>query len=158
MMPAVSAVGNEVLRPIGAAAAERKNARRHASIGRSDEVQALLDLVAAAMGAHCYPPRICWELRLALGEALANALQHGNGGDPSKQVRVEYRVGAADVLVEVVDEGTGFDAAAVPDPTAFENLDKPGGRGLLLMRHYATWVRHDGCGNRVTLCKHRVPA
>ena len=51
------------------------------------------------------------------------------------------------------DEVAGFDLEAVPDPTLEENLLRPGGRGLLLMRHFLSWVRDHGCGNRVTLCK-----
>jgi serine/threonine-protein kinase RsbW len=92
-------------------------------------------------------------VRLALEEAVVNGLRHGNGGDSSKRVRVRYRVDAETLLVEVKDEGAGFDADAVPDATLPENLDRPGGRGLLLMRHFMTWVRYHGCGNRVTLCK-----
>jgi serine/threonine-protein kinase RsbW len=60
------------------------------------------------------------------------------------------------MLVEVEDEGPGFDPGQVPDPTAPENWDKPSGRGLLLMRHFTTWMRYHGRGNRVTLCKHRT--
>jgi len=131
---------------------------RQASVRRDDEIALLIDQVAAAMAAHDYPQRCCWEMRLVLQEALSNALRHGNGGDPAKRILVCYRVGAADVLAGVEDEGPGFDPAAVPEPTAPENLDKPSGRGLLLMRRYTTWLRYHGRGNRLTLCKHRPPA
>ena len=56
---------------------------------------------------------------------------------------------------EVEDEGPGFDPGRVPDPTLPENPDRPGGRGLPLMRHFMTWVRFSRPGNRVTLCKYR---
>jgi serine/threonine-protein kinase RsbW len=61
-----------------------------------------------------------------------------------------------EALAEVQDQGPGFDPEAVPDPMAPENLDRPCGRGLLLIRHYTTWVRYHDCGNLVTLCKHRT--
>jgi serine/threonine-protein kinase RsbW len=157
-MTAAYHVLSEQVTPAGARPAGSENPWRQASLRRPDEVAPLLDRVAAAMAAHDYSRRTCWEMRLALEEALANALRHGNGGDPAKRVRVCYRVGAAEVLVGVEDEGPGFDPAAVPDPTAPENLDRPCGRGLLLMRRYSTWLRYHGRGNRLTLCKHRPPA
>jgi serine/threonine-protein kinase RsbW len=123
------------------------------SLRHDEEVVPLLERVTAAMSLLGYPPRDVIGLRLALEEAVVNGLKHGNGRDPAKQVVVRYSVGFEEVLVEVEDEGPGFDPAQVPDPTAPENLEKPGGRGLLLMRHFATWVRFHGRGNRVTLCK-----
>jgi serine/threonine-protein kinase RsbW len=92
---------------------------------------------------------------LGLNEALLNAIQHGNGADPAKRVRVSYHVTAERLLAEVEDEGPGFDPDAVPDPRAPENLERLGGRGLLLMRTYLTWVRYNPQGNGVTLCKCR---
>jgi len=59
------------------------------------------------------------------------------------------------VLAEVEDEGPGFDPGGVADPTAAENRERTDGRGLLLMRHYMTWVRFSARGNRVTLYKQR---
>ena len=129
-----------------------------ASLSHSVEVVPLLEQVVAAMVEHDYSERACFEVRLALEETLVNGLRHGNGGDPSKRVLLRYRVCAEEVLVEVEDEGPGFDPSAVPDPTAVENLLKPSGRGLLLMRHCMTWVRYHGRGNRVTMCKRRSPS
>ena len=81
----------------------------------------------------------------------------GHRGDGRKSVRVTYQVGPWQVLAEVEDQGPGFDPSRVPDPTAPENLDKPCGRGLFLMRHYMTWVYHSSRGNCVTLCRSRSP-
>jgi serine/threonine-protein kinase RsbW len=131
---------------------------REVHLRRTDEVGPLLDTVTATMVARGYPADACREMRLALEEGIVNGLRHGNGGDPAKRVRVRYHVGADAVVAEIEDEGPGFNPAAVPDPTAPENLDRPTGRGLLLMRHYTDWLCHHGCGNHVTLCKYRVPA
>jgi serine/threonine-protein kinase RsbW len=117
---------------------------------------ALLDQVEAAMTELGYPPRDVMGLRLALQEAILNALRHGNGGDPAKRAVVRYAVGPEEVLAEVEDEGPGFDPERVPDPTAPQNRDKECGRGLLLMRHFTTWVRFHDRGNRVTLYKRRT--
>lgn len=128
---------------------------RQMSLSHSAEVVPLLEQVLTAMGEHGYSSRCCFELRLALEEALVNGLRHGNRGDPGKRVKLCYRVGVNEVLAEVEDEGSGFDPAAVPNPTAAENWDKTSGRGLLLIRHYTSWVHYHGRGNRVTLCKYR---
>jgi serine/threonine-protein kinase RsbW len=107
------------------------------------------------MAAAGYPEKDLFRLRLALEEALVNAVKHGNRGDPAKQVRVRYQVTRERTLAEVEDEGEGFDPGQVHDPLAPENLERPGGRGLLLMRSFMTWCRFHGRGNRVTLCKDR---
>ena len=71
---------------------------------------------------------------LAVREAVANAIKHGNGGDPEKQVEVEVRLVGDEVVVSVRDEGTGFDPGAVANPLAPENLLRPGGRGIFYMK------------------------
>ena len=115
----------------------------------------VLDAVAAAMGAAGYPAADLFAVRLSLEEALVNALKHGNRDDPGRVVRLTWYVGPSFVAATVRDEGEGFDPRRVPDPLAPENQDRPGGRGLLLMRHYMTRVRFNRRGNGVTLCKHR---
>jgi serine/threonine-protein kinase RsbW len=125
----------------------------HSRLSASHEVRPVVERMAAWMEAVGYPPSDCLGMRLALEEALVNALRHGHRYDPAKQVRVRFRVDAVEALAEVEDEGPGFDPGAVPDPTAAENLDRPSGRGLLLMRHFTSLVRFHGRGNRVTLCR-----
>ena len=122
---------------------------------RAAEIGRVADAVVAAMAAAGYPDRDRFAVRLALEEAVANAVEHGHQGDPAKRVRVGYRVRADRVLVEVEDQGAGFDPRRVPDPRDPANLDKPCGRGLLLMRSYTTWLRFNARGNRVTLCRAR---
>ena len=126
---------------------------REVSLRRSEEVSPFLDDVVAALAGLGYSPRDCTGVRLALEEAPVNALRHGNGGDPAKQVRVRYHIGPEAVLATVEDEGLGFDPDRMADPTLPENVERPGGRGLLLMRHFMGWVRLPRRGNCVTLCK-----
>jgi serine/threonine-protein kinase RsbW len=89
--------------------------------------------------------------RVALTEALANAMLYGNGADPHKRVRVDVTVNESEVLARVTDQGAGFDPDAVEDPTTPENLMRPGGRGLFLMRQLLDEVRYNDRGNSVTL-------
>jgi serine/threonine-protein kinase RsbW len=117
------------------------------------EVRPLLRAVISAMRELSFGEWDCFAVRLALDEAVANAVRHGNQGDPGKVVRVRYRVGPG--RVEVEDEGPGFDPASVPDPRDPASRERPGGRGLFLMRHYLTAVRYSERGNRVRLYRRR---
>ena len=92
-------------------------------------------------------------IKLALEEAIVNAMKHGNQMDRSKTVRITYRIEDERFEIVVTDEGPGFDPEDVPDPTAFENLERPCGRGLLLMRHYMTDIHYNARGNSVTMSK-----
>ncbi|HEY5060293.1 MAG TPA: ATP-binding protein, partial [Gemmatimonadaceae bacterium] len=70
-----------------------------------------------------------------LSEALSNAILRGNGDDPAKHVHVRAQVDTTRLVVEVGDEGSGFDFdGSHLDPTTAENLDREDGRGLFLMR------------------------
>ena len=90
-------------------------------------------------------------IRLALEEAVSNAMKHGNAGDESKQLTIEYAVSSELFAVDIEDSGCGFDPGHVPDPTLDENLEVPSGRGLMLMRAYMTHVSFNETGNRVSL-------
>jgi len=96
---------------------------------------------------------VLFAVRLALEEAVVNAIRHGNKLDPEKKIFVSYLVEDARLTVSVEDEGPGFDLDSVPDPTAEENLEADHGRGILLMRVYMDEVVYNERGNRVTLTK-----
>lgn len=116
---------------------------------------ALQERILKALEILDYPPRDVFSVRLALEEALVNAIKHGNGMDPAKQVRVSCEVTYEQVRIEIEDEGSGFDPNEVADPTDDENLDCPGGRGIMLMRAFMNVIEYNPTGNRVTLVKVR---
>jgi len=75
------------------------------------------------------------DIEMALHEALANAVMHGNGESSCKSVYVTCRCYMdGEVVITVRDEGRGFDNNAVPDPTFLENLLFTHGRGIYLMK------------------------
>jgi serine/threonine-protein kinase RsbW len=121
-------------------------------LSANQEVPEVIETVVAAMTGLGYVPKDIFGTRLALEEAICNAIKHGHQHDPIKVVEVRYCIRADHLLLEVGDQGPGFDPAQVPDATAVENLERPCGRGLLLMHHYAAWVRHNRTGNCVTFC------
>jgi serine/threonine-protein kinase RsbW len=125
------------------------------SVTATTDLGRVIEAVVNGMAAQGYGQKDCFGMHLALEEAIVNALKHGSRQDPRKRVSVRYRVRSDRVLAEVEDEGEGFDPGQVPDPLAPEHLGRPGGRGLLLMRSYASWVRFNRKGNCVTLCKRR---
>ena len=96
-----------------------------------------------------------FSVRLALEEALVNAIKHGNQMDPNKTVRITCRVATHKVRIEIEDQGEGFHPAEVPDPTADENLERPCGRGIMLMRAFMSSIAYNASGNCVILEKHR---
>ncbi len=106
-----------------------------------------------AVKAAGFPEEPSFAVRLALDEALSNAVRHGNKLDASKSVTVEYEVSPTRVTISVTDQGPGFDPESVPDPTLDENLDQPHGRGLMLIKAYMTEVTYSARGNRVTMTK-----
>ncbi len=95
-------------------------------------------------------------VRLAFEEALVNAMKHGNRMDPRRTVRVRYRVTDECVEICVADEGGGFEPGCVPDPTTDENLQRPCGRGIMLIRSYMDEVAYEPPGNEVYMLKYRA--
>ena len=93
------------------------------------------------------------DMQLALEEGLANAIKHGNKMDPEKKVTVECFLNEDIVRVVIQDEGPGFDVNEVPDPTLPENLDKPSGRGVMLMKAFMDDVLYNDVGNQLTFIK-----
>jgi serine/threonine-protein kinase RsbW len=96
-------------------------------------------------------------VKLALEEALINAIKHGNRLDKGKLVHIEADVTADKAVITVEDEGPGFDRRIVPDPTLEENLEKCSGRGILLMEAYMDSVEYSADGRRVKMTKYNEP-
>ena len=117
---------------------------------------------------------------VALREALINAIHHGNLEVSSQLLETEERayhrlveerrrlkpyrdrrvhivasVSPAKATYSIRDEGNGFDPSLLPDPTDPANLEKPSGRGLLLIRTFMDEVNHNAVGNEITMTKRR---
>lgn len=105
-----------------------------------------------------WPARDVFCIRLALEEALVNAIKHGNHFDAAKHVRIQCYLSPTLLRISIADEGEGFNPADIPDPTDPANLDRPSGRGIMLMRSFMSRVEFNERGNQVTLEKGRSPS
>ena len=88
---------------------------------------------------------------VALTEAVNNAIRHGNQLDRNITVDLTLEMGEHELLFSVCDKGAGFDFKNVPDPTHPDNLDKPSGRGIFIMRSLADQLEFLNDGREVQL-------
>ena len=90
---------------------------------------------------------------VAVTEAVNNSVVHGNKNDESKKVFIDFEMsGSYRLLVRVRDEGPGFDPSTLSDPTAPENLENIGGRGVFLMKQLSDKVNFINNGSTVEIC------
>ncbi len=102
-----------------------------------------------------FPESDVFAIKLALEEALTNAVKHGNQCDPDKKVTVRYAVNGEKAVIIVRDEGGGFLPEAVPDCTLPERLPIPNGRGIMLIRTYMDKVCYRDRGREVYFMKRK---
>ena len=113
----------------------------------------VIDQVLEHLETHRWGEHEMFGVRLALEEAIVNAIKHGNGLDESKQVHVVCRGSDQRLWAQIRDEGPGFEPCEVPDCTAEENLERPCGRGIMLMRNFMSRVSYNESGNCVEMEK-----
>ncbi len=90
-------------------------------------------------------------IMIAVTESVNNAIMHGNKNDRSKNVTLSLSLNNNTINFTISDEGIGFDFQNLPDPTSPENLDKPSGRGIFLMKHLSDEVNFSNNGSLVEL-------
>jgi serine/threonine-protein kinase RsbW len=90
-------------------------------------------------------------IMIAVTEAVNNAIKHGNASDSSKNVFISLNLHENLLKFIIKDEGRGFDFHSLPDPTAAENLEKIGGRGIFLMKNLSDEVAFRDNGREVEL-------
>jgi serine/threonine-protein kinase RsbW len=88
---------------------------------------------------------------VAITEAVNNAIYHGNQANPAKSIDIFFKSHPDHVSFIVKDEGPGFNYENLPDPTNPENIEKPNGRGVFLMRNLADKVSFEDNGSKVVL-------
>lgn len=125
-------------------------------VNNQSAIDAARDQFIEALENHGYPAASTFAVRLAFEEALSNAFRHGHKGLPDETpVTVEYRIEPDTIEIILEDRGPGFVPGDVPDPTLEENLDRPSGRGIMLIRAYMSDVAFSPSGNRIRMVYHR---
>jgi serine/threonine-protein kinase RsbW len=136
-------------------ASERPNSHTMVVGSDSSAVGSLYSELLPQLKANGFSEESIFAVHLALEEAFTNAVRHGNKMDATREVKIAYWVGKDKVEVSVTDEGEGFDPESVPDPRFGDNLYKPEGRGLFLMRSYMDKVMFNERGNSVRMVKYQ---
>jgi len=90
-------------------------------------------------------------IMISVTESVNNAIHHGNGHDKSKNVSITLYLNENQIRFSVQDQGEGFDFNNLPDPTAPDNLEKTGGRGIFIMKNLADEIRFNNEGREVEL-------
>lgn len=117
----------------------------------SDNIRMIESFIDNAKDKYHLNDDIYGNIMIAVTEAVNNAIKHGNKGDSAKNVSLALSLHEGMIKFRVEDEGVGFDFHELPDPTAPENLEKPGGRGIFLMKHLADEVDFSQLGKVVEL-------
>lgn len=88
---------------------------------------------------------------VAVSESVNNAIQHGNGLDKNKNVSLQLVPSETELRFVVTDEGPGYNPDHIDDPTKPENLQKPNGRGLYLIKHLSDKVEFADNGSTIAI-------
>jgi serine/threonine-protein kinase RsbW len=139
-------------------AVSRSSSGKQLAVRTIAEVTGCINDMLDALLPFSYPERDLFGIRLSLEEAIVNAIRHGHRNDTAKTVQIRFEAGHDQFVVEIEDEGCGFNPDGLADPLAPENLERPGGRGVFLMRNYMTSVSYNERGNCVTMCRRRSNA
>ena len=90
-------------------------------------------------------------IMIAIVESVNNAIIHGNKTDKEKNVSLSASLLGEEIKFVISDQGDGFDYDNLPDPTAPENIDKVGGRGIFLIKHLADEIHFNNEGRTLEL-------
>jgi serine/threonine-protein kinase RsbW len=128
---------------------------------RLENIELVQIAVEASLGQLALSEDTSHWIGIAVREAVANAIKHGNQNDPDKRVEIDFGIEGDTVVVRVTDEGEGFDPRTLPDPLSPDNLLRPNGRGIFFMRKFMDDIEYTfgpQGGTVVTLRKKLSPA
>jgi serine/threonine-protein kinase RsbW len=126
---------------------------------RLEEMANVHTLVEEAIREYNLSEDLAHWIELTISESMINAIQHGNKCDPEKKATLKISSDGNTIEITVEDQGKGFQLDDVADPTNVENLLKPSGRGILIIRSFMDEVdlsRREGGGSRLRMVK-RIP-
>ncbi|MBP7216502.1 MAG: ATP-binding protein [Candidatus Omnitrophica bacterium] len=120
---------------------------------RLESIPAYTQFLTEQLAAYSLSEEQLFDLKLALQEALVNAIKHGNKFNPALSVEVAVEASEQSITISVHDQGEGFNVEHIPDPTDGANLSKTSGRGLFLIRKLMDQVEFFDCGRGIKMIK-----
>jgi len=121
----------------------------------SEAIATVVDAISEILAQLEIPEQKRLEVALAVQEALANAVVHGCGNDPSKQVRCRMKSDPQGrIVITVTDPGPGFSPDLIADPKRGENLHADHGRGVYLIRQLMDEVQFERGANEIRMWKY----
>ena len=133
----------------------QKSTAKHRLPGNRETMDFVQRTILETMETFGYGERDLFAVRVAVEEAIANAVLHGHQGDQARMIDISWTVSKEEVSIAVCDEGRGYDTTAVPDPTADENLTLPSGRGLAMINAFMSDVSVTEDGRRIEMILQR---
>lgn len=121
-----------------------------------EELESVQRLIGQAATAFGLTEDMAYWMELTISESVINAIRHGNQFDPTKKARLAISYDGENVEIIVEDQGEGFSLDELADPTKAENLLKPCGRGILIIRSFMDEVnltQKEGGGTRLHMIK-----
>lgn len=94
-----------------------------------------------------------FNIKLAIQEAVINAVEHGNKLKPELSVVVDISADSRSLVIKVTDQGEGFDYKSIPDPTVPENIEKLRGRGIFLIQYLMDRIEFSNKGRTISMIK-----
>lgn len=124
---------------------------------RFENIELVQAVLSDALSAYDLDDESRHWIDLAVREAVANAIKHGNRLEADKRVEIDLELTGQELVIRVRDEGEGFDPGGIIDPLAPENRLRPNGRGIFYMQKFMDEIDYDfqpGRGTELTLRKH----
>jgi len=134
----------------------RKISENHQLQGNRESMDFVQHAILGTMESFDYVEEDLFAVRIAIEEAIANAVLHGHQGDQERLIDIEWTITEKEVSMVVCDSGRGYDESAVPDPTADENLTLPSGRGLAMINAFMSDVSISDGGRRIEMARKRT--
>jgi serine/threonine-protein kinase RsbW len=134
----------------------RRISENHQLQGNRESMDFVQHAILGTMESFEYVEEDLFAVRIAIEEAIANAVLHGHQGDQDRLIDIEWTITEKEVSMVVCDSGRGYDESAVPDPTADENLTLPSGRGLAMINAFMSDVSISDGGRRIEMARKRT--
>ncbi len=117
----------------------------------NENIRIVESFIDNAQEKYAFDDDIYGNIMIAVTESVNNAIKHGNKNDKDKNVTLSLSLDKNEISFVIEDEGVGFDYNNLPDPTAPENLERPEGRGIFLMKNLCDEVEFEDEGRKVKL-------